>query len=252
MWRAEVIERIEPGRVVVSIPSLFRGDPVGPMQSAVDAQVGDMVVVADLRADAKVRDWWVMGYESQIGRWGSPYPHEHPLGQVFGVDANGDPIPLSTILEGKANVGDIPPEADLSGYATKTELGGYTTDSELTTALSGKAGTPGPWTTCTPSSFIIRETTPDIQVRTTPFGMQLRSGRWRYAADVPRDSVMFTLPAGFAPPTSMMFMTSGMSSAATDYAALHVHLELRTSGQVTARSAHNAAPLITLNQTFMY
>jgi hypothetical protein len=96
MWRARVLRKNYEGRVVVSIPKLFGADPVGPMQAAVDAEVGDEVIVADLNPDAKVRDWWVVGFASQIGRWGTPYPHEHPMGQVVGlVDA----------LAGKADAG---------------------------------------------------------------------------------------------------------------------------------------------------
>lgn len=251
MWRATVIERVLDGRVVVSIPALYRGDPIGPMQSAVDAQVGDAVVVADLVAESRVTDWWVVGYESQIGRWGAPYPHEHPTGQITAVDANGLPTTLTAILAQKADKADVPGAVDTSGYATKEELTGYTSDSELTTALSnytttttlnnqltGKAAAPGTWTNCTLSTYIVldlagRDTA--LSIRTTPLGYQLR-GRARLTAAVPLDAVVFTLPASFpiTSPTLLSVPTMGPGSA---YAALSYGFEIQTDRTVTAREA---------------
>lgn len=240
MWRATVLERVADGQVVVSIPKLYRGDPIGPIQSAVDAQVGDDVIVADLVPDARVNDWWVVGYESQIGRWGNPYPHEHPLGQVTGlVDA----------LALKANVSDIPEGADLSGYATKAELAGYATDTELSTGLSakvntstytsgmsGKADAPGAWTTCSVTTNITLDTaagSPTLAIRDTPLGWQLK-GRYRLANAVTMDTVMFTLPAAFVPnhPVIINVPTMGPGTA---YAALTYQFEVQTSRSVTAR-----------------
>lgn len=85
MHRATVVHRVSPGTVYLTIPSLFRDDWVGPVQSAVDAAPGDRVIVADLKPGARLRDWWVAGFESEIGRWGTPYAHTHPLGQVEGL-----------------------------------------------------------------------------------------------------------------------------------------------------------------------
>lgn len=209
MWRATVIERIADGQVVVSIPALFRGDPVGPMQSAVDAQVGDAVVVADLVPDAKVRDWWVVGYESQVGRWGNPYPHGHPMGQITGVDANGAETTLTAILAQKADKADVPGAVDTSGYATKEELAGYTTDSELTTALAGKAAAPGDWVNLTLGAGVIVDTTvtgPAARSRLTPLGLQIQSRRLRGPSTAPaRDQVLATVTAAHVPPYDITF-----------------------------------------------
>lgn len=258
MWRATVIERIQDGRVVVSIPALYRGDPIGPMQSAVDAQVGDAVVVADLVAEARVTDWWVVGYESQIGRWGAPYPHEHPIGQVTAVDTNGQPTTLTAILAQKADKADIPGAPDTSGYATKTELSeGLATKANTsaltayatTTALATKAGGPGAWTACIPSTYLTNEGGADIEVRQTDFGVQIRAGRWRMATTVPMDAVLFTLPAGFTPSIGTFFSFSGMSSPATSNTAMQIHVEVRTTRAVTMRQAISNGPLFTLGHT---
>ena len=249
MWRATVLERIADGQVVVSIPKLYRGDPIGPIQSAVDAQVGDDVIVADLVPDARVNDWWVVGYESQIGRWGNPYPHEHPTGQVTAVDANGQPTTLTAILAQKADKADVPGAVDTSGYATKEELAGYTSDSELTTALSaytttstlttqlsGKADAPGAWATCSVTTNITLDTaagSPTLAIRDTPLGWQLR-GRYRLANAVTMDTVMFTLPTAFVPnhPVIINVPTMGPGTA---YAALTYQFEVQTNRSVTAR-----------------
>lgn len=259
MWRATVLERVADGQVVVSIPKLYRGDPIGPIQSAVDAQVGDEVIVADLVPDARVNDWWVLGYESQIGRWGAPYPHEHPIGQVTAVDANGQPTTLTEILAQKADKADVPGAVDTSGYATKAELAGYTTDSELatalnsyatTTALNAKAAAPGAWTNCSMSTYLVidvagRDT--GVQVRGTAHGMQMR-GRVRVATAAPLDAVIFTLPVGFAvtSPTLISVPTMGPASG---YAALSYGFEVQVNGTVTAREAFAAGARMSFNTT---
>lgn len=232
MWRATVVEQISPGRVSVKIPKLYPKGIVKDIQASFDAQVGQRVIVADLHPDARVHDWWVVGRESELGIWGNPYPHEHPIGQITGLSET------------------------LAGYATTTALSnglsGKVNSATFTAELAKKVTAPGPWVNCTPSSYISKLSGGDIQARTTPDGIDIRSGRWRYAADVPRDSVIFTLPAGMVPPVQTMFMTSGMSAAVNDYAAITVHLETRSDGTVTARSAHATSPTITLSHRLMF
>lgn len=262
MWRAVVIDRIEDGRVVVAIPSLYRDDPVGPMQSAVDAQIGDAVVVADLRPNAKVEDWWVLGYESQIGRWGAPYPHTHPVGQVTGVNATGDPITLVDILAGKADKSDVPAEQDLSGYATKTELSSYATKTELSTGyptktdlsngLATKAAAPGAWTPCSVSTYLVADATssPTLAVRNTPLGVQIR-GRYRTVAAVPLDAVIFTLPAGFTPSHPILFSVPVMGPGSA-YDALTWGMEFQTNGTVTARQNYLSGGRMSFNNILTF
>lgn len=260
MWRATVVDSPAPGWVTVKVPSLYSEALIRGVQSAVPAEPGERVILADLNPTSRGHDWWVIGYESTVGRWGTPYAHTHPIGQIDG---------LQDALAGKANVEDIPDGADLSGYVTDAELGtalssyatttalsnglaGKVNSSTYTTGMAGKANAPGPWVTCTPSTYITKLAGADIQARTTPDGIDIRSGRWRYAADVPRDSVIFTLPAGFAPSYQLMFMTSGMSASTNDYTAITVHLETRPDGTVTARSAHATSPTITLSASLMF
>lgn len=249
MWRANVIERIEAGRVVVTIPALFRGDPVGPMQSAVDCQVGDTVIVADLVPAAKIRDWWVVGYESEVGRWGNPYPHTHPIGQVDG---------LVNELGLKAYLTDLAPyvtetklSTTLAPYVTETKLSttltGYATTSDLSTGLSGKANVPGAWTACSVSTYLTPDTTasPTLAVRNTPLGMQIR-GRYRTTSVVPLDAVTFTLPVGFAPPEPILFSTPAMGPG-TAYASLTYGMEFQANRTVTARQEYASGARMSFN-----
>lgn len=249
MWRATVIERLGPGRVVLTIPALYRDSPVGPMPSAVDAQVEDEVVVADLTPTAKTRSWWVLGFASTIGRWGNAYPHTHPIGQVEG---------LTDALAAKADDTDLADyttttdlTTTLAGYVTDAELtttlAGYATDTELSTGLAGKANTPGPWTLCNISSYLVADTAagyPTIQVRTTPLGMQIK-GRVRTTTTT-RDATIFTLPAGYAPdyPTYLNVPTMGPGTA---YAALSYQVELHPTGIATARQDYASGAWMNFN-----
>jgi hypothetical protein len=73
------------GRADIRIWSRYRDSVIADVQSSVEVSPGDRVIVADLAAEAHVSDWWIVGFESEVGRWGSPYPHEHPVGQVVGL-----------------------------------------------------------------------------------------------------------------------------------------------------------------------
>lgn len=85
MFRAEVVDVPAIGRADIMIPKRYRDSVIRDVQTAVEVSPGDRVIVADLAERAHVSDWWVVGLESEIGRWGSPYPHTHPIGQVDGL-----------------------------------------------------------------------------------------------------------------------------------------------------------------------
>ena len=63
----------------------------------------------------RVPQWVVFGYQTEIGRWGNPYPHTHPMGQVDGlVDALGKKIDRAE-LNAKADKATTPTTADVTG-----------------------------------------------------------------------------------------------------------------------------------------
>lgn len=222
MWRANVIERISAGRVTVVIPALYRDSPIRDVQAVMDAGVGEDVIIADLNPGSKAHSWLVIGYASDIGRWGDPYPHTHPIGQVDGlVDA----------LDAKAD------DTDLANYAT-------------TAALAGKADIPGEWVNCTISSYITRDNTgaPILSVRNTPLGVQIR-GYYRTTSDVPMDAIVFHVPIGFAPSHVLMLNVPTMGPGST-YAALSYQFEIKTNRSVTARQAFTSGARMSFNHIF--
>lgn len=100
MHRATVVSVPAIGRADIVIPKLYRDSVLRDVQSAVEVSEGDRVIVADLAERAHVNDWYVVGFESQVGRWGAPYPHEHPLGQVLGLsDALASKAPVTSPWE---------------------------------------------------------------------------------------------------------------------------------------------------------
>lgn len=110
MWRAQVVDYHRAGLVSITIPDLYRQSILREVQAVMDAQIGDDVLVVDLNPGARVHDWLVIGYVSELGRFGAPYPHTHPLGQVDGlVDA----------LAGKAAVPGPWVNCTLSSYIVK-------------------------------------------------------------------------------------------------------------------------------------
>lgn len=100
MHRATVVSAPAIGRADIVIPKLYRDSVLRDVQSAVEVSEGDRVIVADLAERAHVNDWYVVGFESLVGRWGAPYPHEHPLGQVLGLsDALASKAPVTSPWE---------------------------------------------------------------------------------------------------------------------------------------------------------
>lgn len=229
MWRATVIEVRAPGWVVVTIPKLYRNDPVGPMQAAMIVNVGEAVVVADLTPNAKTRDWWVMARESEIGLGpDSPaFAHTHSIGDIDGL------------------------ADELASKATTTDLDGYTTDAELTTALSTRAALAGDWAEV-PTSVMTADTSTarGLSIRATAYSVQL-SGRVRLTAAIALDQVVATVPAGYAPPFPMIMNVATMGPGPS-YSALAYSFELHENRTITARQSMASGARLTFNQTLIY
>lgn len=73
----------DPTRVWVTIPQKYGTKPLRVF-TRVQVSKGDHVYVANTSV-TRVPQWVVFGQQSEIGRWGNPYPHEHPMGQVDGL-----------------------------------------------------------------------------------------------------------------------------------------------------------------------
>lgn len=206
MWRAEVQQVLGPGWVLVTIPKLFGTSLVGPMQSSIEPLVGERVIVADLTPQARSRDWWVVGYESMIGRWGEPYPHEHPIGQVTG---------LNDALAAKADADALAAKVDAS-------------------VLTGKADAPGPWEKL---NLIPAFTTyggwANIQYRFTVYGLQLRGLTRLVGEDLPLDTVIGTIP-GLSMPGELDVQLSVMGPGPS-YVATNLQLAIRADGTLRTR-----------------
>ena len=73
----------DPTRVWVTIPQKYGVKPVRVF-TRVEVTKGDHVYVANTSV-TRVPQWVVFGQQTEIGRWGNPYPHTHPIGQVDGL-----------------------------------------------------------------------------------------------------------------------------------------------------------------------
>lgn len=85
MLRATVVDVTprDPTRVWVTIPQKYGTKPVRVF-TRVEVSKGDHVYVSNTSV-TRVPQWVVFGQQSEIGRWGNPYPHTHPMGQVAGL-----------------------------------------------------------------------------------------------------------------------------------------------------------------------
>lgn len=73
----------DPTRVWVTIPQKYGTKPVRVF-TRVEVTKGDHVYVTNTSV-TRVPQWVVFGQQTEIGRWGNPYPHTHPIGQVDGL-----------------------------------------------------------------------------------------------------------------------------------------------------------------------
>lgn len=255
MWRAEVIEVRYPGWVVVIIPKLFNDSPIGPIQSSVPVQVGDLVVVADLAGPAKTRDWWVLGLESRIGLGteGPTGAHTHPMGQIDGlVDAlagkasqseyaatKADVDAATYLVEGNAlmrrysnghvRVPDSPGTLDAAqaGWVDTN----YTSKTTFNNGMAAKADAPGNWQNLTLGSGVTVDATqsgPSPRARWTALGLQIQGRRLRGPSTPPsRDQVFATVPASLIPPYDITFSVD-IQRAASGNGGAHVTMKLKT------------------------
>lgn len=124
MLRATVVDvdPRDPTRVWVTIPQKYGAKPLRVF-TRVQVTKGDHVYVANTSV-TRIPQWVVFDQQAEIGRWGNPYPHTHPMGQVDGlVDALGKKIDRTeldkkadkTALDGKADKATTPTTADVTG-----------------------------------------------------------------------------------------------------------------------------------------
>ena len=73
----------DPTRVWVTIPQKYGTKPVRVF-TRVQVTKGDHVYVANTSV-TRIPQWVVFDQQTEIGRWGNPYPHTHPIGQVDGL-----------------------------------------------------------------------------------------------------------------------------------------------------------------------
>lgn len=85
MLRATVVDvdQRDPTRVWVTIPQKYGTKPVRVF-TRVQVTKGDHVYVANTSV-TRIPQWVVFDQQTEIGRWGNPYPHTHPMGQVDGL-----------------------------------------------------------------------------------------------------------------------------------------------------------------------
>lgn len=85
MLRATVadVDPRDPTRVWVTIPQKYGAKPVRVF-TRVQVTKGDHVYVTNTSV-TRVPQWVVFDHQTEIGRWGNPYPHTHPMGQVEGL-----------------------------------------------------------------------------------------------------------------------------------------------------------------------
>ena len=138
MLRAAVVDvdPRDPTRVWVTIPQKYGTKPVRVF-TRVQVTKGDHVYVANTSV-TRVPQWVVFGQQTEIGRWGNPYPHTHPMGQVDGlVDALGKKAD-KTALDGKADKATTPTTADVTGQwvSLRSSLGTGWVPSTYDTSLT--------------------------------------------------------------------------------------------------------------------
>ena len=85
MLRATVVDvnPRDPTRVWVTIPQKYGAKPLRVF-TRVQVTKGDHVYVTNTSV-TRVPQWVVFDQQNEIGWWGNPYPHTHPIGQVDGL-----------------------------------------------------------------------------------------------------------------------------------------------------------------------
>lgn len=126
----------DPTRVWVTIPQKYGTKPLRVF-TRVQVTKGDHVYVTNTSV-TRVPQWVVFDQQTEVGAWGNPYPHTHPIGQVDGlVDALGKKID-KTALDTKADKATTPTTADVTGQwvSLRSNLGSGWVPSTYDTALT--------------------------------------------------------------------------------------------------------------------
>lgn len=167
----------DPTRVWVTIPQKYGTKPVRVF-TRVEVTKGDHVYVSNTSV-TRVPQWVVFGQQTEIGRWGNPYPHTHPIGQVDGlVDALGKKIDRAE-LDKKADKATTPTTADVTGQwvSLRSSLGTGWVPSTYDTSLTQQ----GVEVKRTLSTIIVNFNIAPVNTSTSPSG------------------TLFTLPPAYQP-----------------------------------------------------
>ena len=188
MLRAAVVDvnPRDPTRVWVTIPQKYGTKPLRVF-TRVQVTKGDHVYVANTSV-TRVPQWVVFDQQTEVGAWGNPYPHTHPMGQVDGlVDALGKKIDRTeldkkadkTALDGKADKATTPTTADVTGQwvSLRSSLGTGWVPSTYDTALTQQ----GVEVKRTLSTIIVNFNLAPVNNSTSPSG------------------TLFTLPSAYQP-----------------------------------------------------
>lgn len=170
----------DPTRVWVTIPQKYGTKPVRVF-TRVQVSKGDHVYVTNTSV-TRVPQWVVFGYQTEIGRWGNPYPHTHPMGQVDGlVDALGKKIDRAE-LNAKADKATTPTTADVTGQWV---------------SLRSNLGTG--WV---PSTYDPTLTQQGVEVKRTPSQVLIDVNLAPASSSTVVSTTMATLPASLRSPRS--------------------------------------------------
>ena len=210
----------DPTRVWVTIPQKYGTKPVRVF-TRVEVTKGDHVYVANTSV-TRVPQWVVFDQQTEIGRWGNPYPHTHPMGQVDGlVDALGKKIDR-TELNTKADKATTPTTADVTGQWV---------------SLRSSLGTG--WV---PSTYDAALTQQGVEVKRTPSQVLIDVNLAPANTSTVVSTTMATLPANLRP-TRSTWMLMPLQGANNTFGYVIVSYNPNT-GSVMIREAPPAGALV--------
>lgn len=222
MLRATVVDvnPRDPTRVWVTIPQKYGSEPLRVF-TRVQVTKGDHVYVANTSV-TRIPQWVVFDQQTEIGRWGNPYPHTHPMGQVDGlVDALGKKIDR-TELDKKADKAATPTTADVTGQWV---------------SLRSSLGTG--WV---PSTYDPALTQEGVEVKRTPSQVLIDVNLAPANTSTVVSTTMATLPASLRP-TRSTWMLMPLQGANNTFGYVIVSYNPKT-GAVMIREAPPAGMLV--------
>ena len=210
----------DPTRVWVTIPQKYGTKPVRVF-TRVQVTKGDHVYVANTSM-TRVPQWVVFGQQTEIGRWGNPYPHTHPIGQVVGLtDALGAKAD-KTALDAKADKATTPTTADVTGQWV---------------SLRSSLGTG--WV---PSTYDPALTQQGVEVKRTPSQVLIDVNLAPASTSTVVSTTMATLPANLRP-TRSTWMLMPLQGSNSTFGYVIVTYAPKT-GAVMIREAPPAGALV--------